>query len=57
MKNQIIKSKIDFLNDFIVSIGTKEHNYIMINENHYKKIHPFYTNKTNNQFKCSENFC
>ena len=49
MKNQIIKSKIDFLNEFIVSIGTKEHNYIMINENHYKqalyndKIKPFFS--------------
>ena len=47
MKNQIIKSKIDFFDEFIVSIGTKEHNYIMINENHYKqalyadKIKPF----------------
>jgi hypothetical protein len=35
--NQIIKNKIDFFNDFIISIGLKENNYIIINENVYKK--------------------
>ena len=35
--NQIIKNKIDFFNDFIISVGLKENNYIIINENVYKK--------------------
>ena len=37
MKNQIIKNKIDFFNDFIKSIGTQEDKYILFDENHYKK--------------------
>jgi len=46
--NQIIKEKIDGFNDYIISIGIKENNYIIINENIYKKalyndlIKPFY---------------
>jgi hypothetical protein len=35
--NQIIKNTIDFFNDFIISVGLKENNYIIINENVYKK--------------------
>ena len=35
--NQIIKNNIDFFNDFLINIGTKEHNYIIINENIYKQ--------------------
>jgi hypothetical protein len=37
MKNQIIKNKIEFFNDFIKSIGTHEDKYILIDENHYKR--------------------
>lgn len=50
MKNQIIKNKIDFFNDFIKSIGTHEDKYILIDENHYKRaeyknlIEPFLLN-------------
>jgi hypothetical protein len=48
--NQILKDKVEILNDFIISIGIKENNYIIINENVFKKalynnlIVPFYTN-------------
>ena len=35
--NQIIKHKIEFFDDFIKEIGTHENNYIIINENNYKK--------------------
>ena len=39
--NQIIKNKIDFFEEFIISIGTieqnKENNKIMINETNYNK--------------------
>jgi hypothetical protein len=38
MKNQILKEKISFFDEFLNSIGTKEKNCICINENHYKKI-------------------
>jgi hypothetical protein len=47
--NQIIKNNIDFFNDFVISVGIKENNYIIINENIYKKalynnvIQDFYT--------------
>ena len=47
--NQIIKNNIDFFNDFVISVGIKENNYIIINENTYKKalynnvIQDFYT--------------
>jgi len=37
--NQIIKIKIDFFNEFIISIGTVENNYVMINETIFKKAH------------------
>ena len=37
MKNQILKDKINFFDDFLISVGTKEKNCICINENHYKK--------------------
>ena len=37
-KNQILKEKIDFFDDFLKSVGTHEKNYICINENHYKKV-------------------
>ena len=37
MKNQIIKNKIDFFNEFIKSIVTQEDKYILFDENHYKK--------------------
>lgn len=37
MKNQIIKSKIDFLNEFIINIGTIESNRVVINETNYNK--------------------
>jgi hypothetical protein len=37
MKNQIIKQKIDFFDDFIKSIGTQEDKYILFDENHYKR--------------------
>jgi len=46
--NQIIKTKIDFFNEFIISIGTVENNYVMIDETIYKKaeynnlIRPFF---------------
>ena len=32
MKNQIIKMKVEFLNEFLLSIGTLENAHIMINE-------------------------
>jgi hypothetical protein len=35
--NQIIKTKIDFFNEFIISIGTVENNYVMIDETIFKK--------------------
>ena len=38
MKNQILKDKINFFDEFLNNIGTKEKNCICINENHYKKI-------------------
>jgi hypothetical protein len=38
MKNQILKEKIIFFDEFLKDIGTKENNCICINENHYKKI-------------------
>ena len=38
MKNQILKEKINFFDEFLKNIGTKEKNCICINENHYKKI-------------------
>ena len=38
MKNQILKEKIIFFEEFLNMIGTKEKNCICINENHYKKI-------------------
>jgi len=38
MKNQILKEKIIFFDDFLKGVGTKEKNCICINENHYKKI-------------------
>jgi len=37
--NQIIKTKIDFFNDFIISIGTVENNYVLIDETIFKKAH------------------
>jgi len=46
--NQIIKNKIECFNEFIISIGVKENNYIVINENVFKQalynnlISPFY---------------
>ena len=45
MKNQILKSKIDFLNEYIISIGMIENNYIIINETIYNKA------KYNNQIQ------
>jgi hypothetical protein len=35
--NQIIKTKIDFFNEFIISIGIVENNYVVINETIFKK--------------------
>ena len=35
--NQIIKNKIECFNDFIISVGVKENNYIVINENVFKQ--------------------
>jgi hypothetical protein len=55
--NQIIKNKIDFFNDFIISIGLKENNYIIINENVYKKalynnlIQEFYSKLESNYYE------
>jgi hypothetical protein len=46
--NQIIKEPIEGFNEYIIEIGIKENNYIVINENLYKKalyndlIKPFY---------------
>ena len=46
--NQIIKKKVDFFNEFIISIGIVENNYAIINETIYKKaeytdlIKPFF---------------
>lgn len=46
--NQIIKKNIDFFQEFIISIGTKENNYILINETIFKQaeynnlIQPFF---------------
>ena len=37
MKNQILKEKVDFLNEFIISIGTIEPTCIMVNETNYNK--------------------
>jgi hypothetical protein len=37
MKNQIIKNKIDFFNDYIKSIGLVEDKYILFDNNHYKQ--------------------
>ena len=38
MKNQILKEKIIFFDEFLKFIGTSENNCICINENHYKQI-------------------
>jgi hypothetical protein len=38
MKNQILKDQIKFFEEFVKNIGTREKDYICINENHYKKI-------------------
>ena len=35
--NQIIKYKVDFFNEFIISIGIVENNYVMIDETIFKK--------------------
>jgi hypothetical protein len=35
--NQIIKTKIDFFNEFIISIGIVESNYVIVNETIFKK--------------------
>ena len=46
--NQILKDKVDIFNEFVINIGLKEHNYIIINENIFKRalynnlITPFY---------------
>ena len=46
--NQIIKKKVDFFNEFIISIGIVENNYVIINETIFKKdeytdlIKPFF---------------
>ena len=46
--NQIIKNKIECFNEFVISVGVKENNYIVINENVFKQalynnlISPFY---------------
>ena len=36
--NQIIKTKIDFFNEFIISIGIIENNYVIVNETIFNKI-------------------
>ena len=46
--NQIIKNKVDFFNEFIISIGIVESNYVIVNETIFKKaeynnlIKPFF---------------
>jgi hypothetical protein len=35
--NQIIKNRIEGFNEFIINIGIKENNYIIINENIFKQ--------------------
>jgi len=48
--NQIIKTKIDFFNEFIISIGIIENNYVIVNETIFNKaqynnlIKPFFEN-------------
>ena len=37
MKNQILKSNVDFFNEFIISIGTIEPTCIMMDETNYNK--------------------
>jgi hypothetical protein len=55
--NQIIKNNIDFFNNFLITIGTKEHNYIIINENIYKQalyndsIKEFYSKLTQHYYE------
>jgi hypothetical protein len=55
VKNQILRGKIDFFNEYLFKFGTIENNYVLINPNHFKrakyseilkefldKIEPFY---------------
>ena len=37
MKNQIIKNKIDFFNEYVNLIGKQEDKYVLFDDNHYKK--------------------
>ena len=37
-KNQIIKTQVDFFNEYLQIFGTVEKNYILINPNHFKKV-------------------
>jgi hypothetical protein len=37
-KNQILKNKVDFFNEYLQLFGTLEKNYILINPNHFKKV-------------------
>ena len=54
--NQIIKNRIDCFNDFVTSVGIKENNYIVINENVFKQalynnlISPFYEKIINHYY-------
>ena len=43
--NQIIKKKVDFFNEFIISIGIVENNYVIINETICKSNDVHYTSK------------
>ena len=37
MTKQILKKKVDFFTEYLLSVGTLENNYIMINETIYNK--------------------
>jgi len=60
-KNQILKKRVEFFNEYLLVFGTLEQDYVMININHFKraqygdklkefliKVEPFYHNSKKN---------
>jgi hypothetical protein len=37
-KNQILKTQVDFFNEYLTMFGTLEKDYILINPNNFKKV-------------------
>jgi hypothetical protein len=37
-KNQILKTQVDFFNEYLTMFGTPEKDYILINPNNFKKV-------------------